>query len=282
MQVSEELSGRDAATRVLALDVKHSFIVQAPAGSGKTELLIQRFLALLADVTWPEEVVAITFTRKAAAEMRARVLNALAAAREGLEAESQHERTTLELARSALSADSQRHWGLTDNPARLRIQTIDSLCYSLAAQMPLLSRLGAMPAAEEDAAELYREAARETIAQLEEPLWSRRVAALLRHLDNDTQRTEALLARLLERRDQWLRHRENLDRGELSRALANLVRDRLGQARDAFPAEIVSDVVFCVRYAARDRLRGGTSCLARHRARRPRHVARHRVAAAHR
>ena len=248
--MSEELSGRDAATRVLALDVKRSFIVQAPAGSGKTELLIQRFLALLADVTWPEEVVAITFTRKAAAEMRARVLNALAAAREGLEAESQHERTTLELARSALSADSQRHWGLTDNPARLRIQTIDSLCYSLAAQMPLLSRLGAMPAAEEDAAELYREAARETIAQLEEPPWSRRVAALLRHLDNDTQRTEALLARLLERRDQWLRHRENLDRGELSRALANLVRDRLRQARDAFPAEIVSDVVFCVRYAA--------------------------------
>ncbi|HEY3252806.1 MAG TPA: hypothetical protein VGJ91_02625, partial [Polyangiaceae bacterium] len=60
----------------------------------------------------------------------------------------------------------------------------------------------------------------------------------------------ALLARLLERRDQWLRHRENLHRGELSRALANLVRDRLRQARDAFPAEIVSEVVFCVRYAA--------------------------------
>ena len=247
--MNEELSGRDAATRVLALDVTRSFIVQAPAGSGKTELLIQRFLALLAGVTWPEEVVAITFTRKAAAEMRARVLDALAAARESIEAETRHERTTLELARGVLNADARRHWGLIDNPARLRIQTIDSLCFSLAAQMPLLSRLGAMPAAEEDASELYREAARETLAQLEEPAWSQQVAALLRHLDNDTQRAEALLARLLERRDQWLRHGGNLDRDELTRGLANLVRDRLRQARDAIPSEIIPDLLSSARYA---------------------------------
>jgi ATP-dependent helicase/nuclease subunit A len=249
MQLSEELTGRDAAARARSLDVERSFIVQAPAGSGKTELLIQRFLALLARVNSPEEVVAITFTRKAAAEMHARVLEALATARAGIGAKSEHERTTLELAREALSADAQRHWGITDNPARLRIQTIDSLCYSLVAQMPLLSRLGAMPAAEEDATELYREAARETLAQLEEPEWSHQVGALLRHLDNDTQRAEALLARLLERRDQWLRHSENLDRGELSRALANLVRDRLQQARAAVPAETISDLLLCVRYA---------------------------------
>jgi ATP-dependent helicase/nuclease subunit A len=250
MQVNEELSGGDARQRVLALDVERSFIVQAPAGSGKTELLIQRFLALLGRVAWPEEVVALTFTRQAAAEMRARVLNALAAASEDVGAESLHERTTLELAREALSVDARRQWRLTDNPARLRIQTIDSLCYSLAAQMPLLSRLGAMPVAEEDATALYREAARATLAQLEDPAWSHQVAALLRHLDNDTQRAEALLARLLERRDQWLRHRESRDRDELSRALANLVRDRLRQARDAIPAQAVSDLLFCVRYAA--------------------------------
>ena len=67
----------DGAERLRAIDPAHSFIVQAPAGSGKTGLLIQRYLRLLSCVDEPEEIVAITFTRKAAAEMQERIVNAL-------------------------------------------------------------------------------------------------------------------------------------------------------------------------------------------------------------
>src|SRR5688500_5730053 len=87
----------DHRERTVALDPTRSFIVQSPAGSGKTGLLIQRYLVVLAHARAPEEALAITFTRKAAAEMRARVLQGLEAARNGTPSESDHQALTIEL-----------------------------------------------------------------------------------------------------------------------------------------------------------------------------------------
>ena len=107
----------DAAARSAALDPRRSFIVQAPAGSGKTELLAQRYLRLLATVEAPEQILAITFTRKAAAEMRARIIQALQSA-DAQPAESAHKRSTWELARAVRAIDAERGWQLMQHPAR--------------------------------------------------------------------------------------------------------------------------------------------------------------------
>lgn len=210
----------DLAQRRDALDPQRSFIVQAPAGSGKTELLIQRYLLLLARVDHAEEIIAVTFTKKAAGEMRERVLQALVDAQAGKAPESVHEALTLELAAAALRRDREAGWFLADNPAQLRIQTIDALCAGLTRQMPVLSRFGAQPDSVEDADVLYRQAAQATIALVNE---SGPVAAdvenLLSHLDNDVARAGDLLVDMLARRDQWLRHVHGREREELESAL---------------------------------------------------------------
>ncbi len=197
----------DAAQRRAALDTAHSFCVTAPAGSGKTELLSQRVLALLAGASQPEEILAITFTRKAAAEMRQRIVNALQFAATASEPIEPHRRLTWRLARAALERDAEQGWLLLENPARLRIQTIDGLCSSLIAQMPIVSNFGGVPQIAEQAQPLYLEAVNALLEQLEDGgAIADSLAALLRHLDNQVGRLQDLLLNLLACRDQWLPH----------------------------------------------------------------------------
>src|ERR1700738_2448070 len=101
--------------------------MQAPAGSGKTELLIQRYLKLLGTVDRPDEVIAITFTRKAAGEMRSRVLQALRNGEARAIPATDHERITYDIACQVLERDRRQAWTILRNPAQMRIETIDAL-----------------------------------------------------------------------------------------------------------------------------------------------------------
>jgi ATP-dependent helicase/nuclease subunit A len=228
----------DSAARLRALDVSQSFIVQAPAGSGKTELLIQRYLKLLETVEAPDVVVAITFTRKAAGEMRSRVMSALRNARSGVEPKAEHERLTFQIARHVLDHERSLEWNLLQNPARLRIETIDALCAAITRRMPWLARFGAMPEISEKAQGLYREAARNTLGHLERgqlDQGNKALADLLLHLDNDFQRAAQLIGQMLEKRDQWLRHTGASLRKDVEAALQRLVMKELEQLRDIIP-----------------------------------------------
>jgi ATP-dependent exoDNAse (exonuclease V) beta subunit len=228
----QERLPQDHAARTDALDPTRSFLVQAPAGSGKTELLTDRILALLATVNRPEEIVAITFTRKAASEMHARVLSKL---RRGLDGppEAMHERRSWELARAALARNEAQGWHLLDHPARLAIRTIDSFCAGLVRSMPWLSELGGMPEITDDARANYEAAARATLDLADE---YDAVRVLLQHLDVDVQAAKDAIADMLGQRDQWLPLlRHGSDRAGMEAMLAEAIGEDLDALSEAMP-----------------------------------------------
>ena len=200
---------KDQKARHDALDINRSFIVQAPAGSGKTELLILRFLKLLLFVDKPEHILSITFTRKAASEMRGRIIDSLISAEKN-EIPSDTGRITPEgqrliYAKQVLERDSEKTWEIIKNPTRLRIQTIDSFCLYLSKQLPILSRSGGSPQITQDPELFFQEAVLNTLSSLEsdDPV-SIDIENILLHFDNDTTRLQKLLIDLLYKREQWL------------------------------------------------------------------------------
>jgi len=245
----------DIAARRQALNPEGSFIVQAPAGSGKTELLIQRILALLGAVGQPEEILAITFTRKAAGEMRERLLRALEGAT-GPEPAAEHERVTWRLAGAALDNAGKRGWRLLEHPARLRVQTIDSLCANLVRRMPWLSRFGAQAQVSADAADLYRKAAEKVLglADKKEDPDGPAARRLLAHLDNRAERLCDLLVAMLARRDQWLRHLAGREAGQqkasLENGLKSFAEQALANLEAALPTALRQSLVDLGRFAA--------------------------------
>jgi len=284
----------DAEAREQALDIRASWIVEAPAGSGKTGLLIQRYLKLLGNsdgansggeepVESPEQVLAITFTKKAAAEMRDRVLAQLQAAACDEPPANPFDRETRPLAMAVLERSRTLGWQLLGQPARLNIRTIDSVCSEIARSLPLLSGSGGPRTTVEDAAPLYATAARRTFLQLggNDADLHRALHTVLLHRDGNLPECERLLAEMLQHREQWgglvPLGRQRLDDAfldahvlpRLERALEQAICTALSQLAKTVPAGILSQLsTAAAEMAHLDGHKGATSpiavCAGRH------------------
>ncbi|MEW6387826.1 MAG: UvrD-helicase domain-containing protein [Thermodesulfobacteriota bacterium] len=196
----------DQPERDQAANPRGSFHLEAPAGSGKTSVLLERFLTLLARVGSPEELLALTFTRKAAGELRTRVMQLFLAKEEPPGDASPLNRRLRDLAQKAFRRhiDKAGAVGLLE---RLKIMTFHSFCAQLLrlapqdAGVPLEFKL----LEENEARWLQQQAIEEMRRRLkarpvQDPVRRALVRRLVR-LNNNWPRLEGELLDLLARRD---------------------------------------------------------------------------------
>ncbi len=110
---------RDDAARRAAVDPRENVVLEASAGTGKTRVLVDRYVNLLVAGVEPRNILAITFTRKAAAEMRERIIDRLRKA-------------------APLSARDEARWrDLRERLNEIAMSTIDAFCLALLREFPL-------------------------------------------------------------------------------------------------------------------------------------------------
>jgi ATP-dependent exoDNAse (exonuclease V) beta subunit len=253
----------DSDARSDAVNHLGSVLVQAPAGSGKTTLLTQRYLRLLANVDAPERILALTFTRKAAEEMRRRVIDALGAAAHA-DCPPGCNPDTWALAVGARAHLESLRIDVERQPARLRIETIDSFNAWLAAQLPIASGAGGRLNLLDDALPSYQEAARRALAHEGTDAFGAAVERTLAVSDQRWRQLVGLIAEMLAGRDRWLAllagplgAASALDAAQLDRVrrhfdedLALLVTRNLQGALDVLGGEALASLPVLMRDAA--------------------------------
>jgi ATP-dependent helicase/nuclease subunit A len=117
--IESRIDARDREGRLRAVDPRYNVALEASAGTGKTRVLVERYINLLRAGVDPSNILAMTFTRKAAAEMRERIVATLRDA----------------AARGEIAPARWRE--LRDRTDDIAISTIDAFCLSLLREFPL-------------------------------------------------------------------------------------------------------------------------------------------------
>lgn len=193
---------------LLAADPRISGAVFASAGTGKTWLLIARLLRLLLAGELPETILAITFTNKAAREMRDRLMRRVQewAVKDDADLRADLEEIGVKDAKAATLERARELHGLLVRREPVRITTFHSFCVDILRLFPFDEQLpfkfevndetGQERMFNESLDDLFR------IAGSDEPL-ARALDALTRGGNDKLRNTREALEAFLHHRNEW-------------------------------------------------------------------------------
>nr|WP_315596647.1 exodeoxyribonuclease V subunit beta [uncultured Cupriavidus sp.] len=196
-----------------ACEPTRSVVVEACAGSGKTWLLVARLVRLLLAGAAPHEILAITFTRKAAEEMRERLLEVLSQLASGSDeavlAQLEMRGLSADAARAALPRARLLHAQVLASPGRMAIDTFHGWFGTLLRGAPLSSGIVPGASLREDALRMKREAWAPFWRALAQPQYAelRETYEQLVDAIGDFQ-ARSLLDRMFHARNEWQAFRE--------------------------------------------------------------------------
>jgi ATP-dependent helicase/nuclease subunit A len=236
----------------LACDPRRSAVVEACAGSGKTWLLVGRIVRALLDGSAPGEILAITFTRRAAQEMRTRLLDELKrlalASDEAIVAWLRQRGLDESSARASIGAARQLYERVAMARVPISMETFHGWFWQLVSRAPLGAGVPYAPALLETVDRLRTDAWLHFTARLLEPAHAAERAAWVRLIDDlgDASARQVLM-KLLDRRAEWWCFAAGDEAAAVERALAPL---RTVGERDPRAGIRAADVVEAVRTLA--------------------------------
>lgn len=236
----------DIGLRERALHLS-SFIVEAPAGSGKTRLLTDRYLKLLTIVDAPEEIVAITFTKKAASEMKSKILERI-------------KKGDSPFTQTILKRSQEKGWDIEHDLSRLKVMTIDKFCHNVVSQIPILSKMGDKPNITDTPEKFYEESVKQAL-QTKENMED--IKIVFTHYDNEYEKINRRLIEMMSIRDHWksrcqaLTQKVNTKIIEESNAyLDHLIKPIYQKIKDSLNLDQLNDLIQVLHYLENTKLRG--------------------------
>ena len=235
---------KDIKARKKSINPNKSMLIVADAGCGKTEQMARRYLSLLANRERPEGIVAITFTKKAASEMKERIHKYLKMGTSETKPSENHLIETWELAKSAIAADYENSWGIINNPQKIKIQTIDSFCIDLVNNNILLNSYGCQISALEDTDKKYINAAKEYIEKCED---IETISEFVAMFDNNTKKAIRKISELLPKREQFKKQLEDIDLNTLQENYKTALQYELKEFANSLGEQIINDIKHVIR-----------------------------------